>query len=133
MVKSSAVLIVVLMLALSACGSDDPVRPSQTQDHTLVGTWDLIGYSDHGVAGETTGSAIFGSDGTFVIDGTVTYPGETTDAIYASGTYQVMGSTLVLNVLDGTSSWDIEYFGDLAILIHVGSVPATTMTLKRQS
>jgi hypothetical protein len=68
----------------------------------MAGAWDLIGYSDHGVSGVTTGSATFLHDGTFFILGTVTYPGEPTDSLDISGTYQVIAATLTLTTPDGT-------------------------------
>jgi len=124
----STILGVALVLCLSSCGADDSSRPSQE----LEGVWGLIGYSDHGVAGVTTGTVTFGSDGRFAINGSVTYPGEPTDEIDVSGTYQIVGKTVVLSVLDDSATWSVAYSGDQVVLSLVGSVPPTTMTLERQ-
>ena len=98
----------------------------------MAGAWDLIGYSDHGVSGVTTGSATFLHDGTFFILGTVTYPGEPTDSLDISGTYQVIAATLTLTTPDGTGTWSIAFSGDQVVLTLVGSDPPTRMILREQ-
>jgi len=98
----------------------------------MAGAWDLIGYSDHGVSGVTTGSATFLHDGTFFILGTVTYPGEPTDSLDISGTYQVIGATLTLTTPAGTGTWSIAFSGDQVVLTLVGSDPPTRMILRKQ-
>jgi hypothetical protein len=60
---------------------------------TLVGSWDLIGFTDAGVPDTTSGTAVFRPDGTFEVDGTVTFPGEPPDPILVDGTYHQSGST----------------------------------------
>lgn len=117
---------VFVLLFLIACDKEDSTRPYPE----LEGTWDLIGYIDHGVSGVTTGSVIFQDDGTFIIRGTVTYPGEPMDSLDVSGTYQVVAKTLTLTTPDGTGTWSMVYSGDQLVLI--GSDPSTRMTLKRR-
>ena len=126
--RSTLLVTAVLLFALSSCGTDDSTQPSQE----LEGVWSLIGYSDHGVSGVTTGSVTFGADGTFVISGTVTYAGEPTDALEVSGAYEFTGKTVVLTVSDESATWSVAFSGDRAVLTFVGSVPPTTMTLERQ-
>jgi len=57
----------LLFLVATSCGEEDDIalRPVGL----LIGTWDLIGFSDGGVEGETTGTAVFGVDGYFYIEG----------------------------------------------------------------
>ena len=69
-------LAVVVWLGVASCnGGTSESGPS------LIGTWDLIGFTDAGVAAATTGTAVFRADGTFSIDGTITFPGEPTEAM----------------------------------------------------
>ena len=119
--------ILALMLCLSSCGSDSTAPPPG-----LEGSWNLIGYSDHGVSGATTGTAQFETDGTFSIEGTVTYPGEPTDPVAASGTYNVEGNDVVWTVQSETSTWSMAFTGDRLVLSLAGSAPPTTITLQRQ-
>jgi len=76
----------LLFLVATSCGEEDDIalRPVGL----LIGTWDLIGFSDGGVDGETTGTAVFGVEGSFCIEGTVTFPGEPTDAISLRGRFE---------------------------------------------
>jgi len=127
-VRSVYLLSVFVLVVLASCGGDDSTRPSLT----LVGTWDLVGYSDHGVLGATTGSSTFRDDSTFFILGTVTYPGEPVDSLDVSGTYQVAAMTVILTTSDGTGAWSLVFSGDQCVLTLIGSDPPTTMTLKRR-
>jgi len=116
------------LLVLASIGCDDSTRPSPP----LEGKWGIIGYSDHGVLGVTTGSATFRDDGTFVILGTVTYPGEPVDSLDVSGTYRVAKNVVTLTTPEGTGPWSLVFSGDRVVLSLVGVDPPTTMTLKRQ-
>jgi hypothetical protein len=125
----SAVLASVFMLLIPvSCDKEDSTRPSPG----LEGTWDLIGFADHGVLGVTTGSSTFRDDGTFVILGTLTYPGEPVDSLNVSGTYQVVAATATLTTRDGTGAWSLVFSGDRCVLTRIGSAPPTTITLKRR-
>jgi len=119
---------VFMLLLLASCSGDDPIRPTPT----LEGTWDLVGYTDHGVAGATTGSATFRGNGTFDILGTVTYPGEPVDSLDVSGTYQVVAKTVTLTTPDGTGTWALMFSGEQCDLTRIGSDPPTVIMLKRQ-
>lgn len=127
-VRSTALASAFMLLFLVSCDKEDATRPAPK----LEGTWDLIGYVDHGVSGVTTGSCTFRDDGTFVILGTVTYPGELVDSLDTAGTYQVVDTTVTLTTPDGTGAWSFVFSGDQCALALVGSTPSTTMTLKRR-
>ena len=99
---------------------------------SLVGTWDFIGFSDAGVDAQTTGTMVFRTDGTFTIQGTVTYPGEPTDNISDFGTYQQNGTTVVFTIGSDTSTWTLSISGNVATLTEVEPPPANTITLRRQ-
>lgn len=48
--RSTLLIAGLLLCTLNSCGSDKPTPSPQTPE----GTWDLIGYCDHGVSGTTT-------------------------------------------------------------------------------
>lgn len=121
-------LVLPLVLALAGCGGSDGSGPSVS----LVGTWDFIGFSDAGVEATTTGTVVFGADGTVTWDGTVTFPGEPTDAISVTGIYQQTGSTLVLTFgAEPSTTWTIAASGDEVLLTAVEAPPANTIRLRR--
>ncbi len=126
--RSTTLIVAVLVAALSSCGTDDSTGPSRG----LEGVWNLLGYTNHGVSGITTGSATFGHDGAFVIEGTVTYPGEPTDTLDVSGTYRIEGGNVVLTTPTEAGSWSVSFLGDRAVLSLVGAVPPTTITLQKR-
>lgn len=111
--------------ALSACGATG-VAPS------LEGAWLLTGYADHGVAGATTGSMEFRTDGTFRTLGTVTYPGEPLDSLDVTGTYELDGNAAVTLVVGtDTSNWSITWGDDTATLTLQEPPPRSAITLAR--
>jgi len=114
--------------AMSACG-DDPAGPDVP---TIVGTWDLIGFSDAGVEAQTTGSWAFRADGTHSFEGTVTFPDEPPESISGEGTYEQTGTTLDLTVGTESSTWTVEISGDLATLTANEPPPANEITLRRK-
>ncbi len=118
------------MLVLGYAGCDDD---SSGPAPSLVGGWDIIGYSDHGVSGATTGSAVFRDDGTFLMLGTVTYPGEPTDSLNVSGTYQVMANAVTLTTQESAGAWSLVFVGDAVTLSLLGADPPTVITLRRPS
>jgi hypothetical protein len=81
--------VVVLSIGLLGCG-ESPTQPTPT----LVGAWELVGYSDASTPAATTGTAEFRLDGTFEVNGTLTFPGEPPDPVAISGTYPPTSMTL---------------------------------------
>ncbi len=125
----SALLTGVLgLLILSSCGD----HGTTVIPRTLGGSWDLVGYSDHGVSGATTGIASFENNSTFSILGTVTYPGEPTDTLEVYGTYEVNENIVTLTTTEGSGDWAMAFSGDRVVLTLLGSDPATSMTLKKR-
>jgi hypothetical protein len=61
--RAGGLAVVAAGTLLAACGSD-----STAPGPELVGTWDLVGFTDSGVAAVTTGTWIFRSDGTMHVD-----------------------------------------------------------------
>lgn len=118
-----------ILLLFVSCDGETSTHPAPK----LEGVWDIMGYTDHGVPGATTGSCTFRDDGTCAILGTVTYPGEPVDSLEVSGTYQVVATHLTMTTPDGTGSWSLAFSGDRVVLTLIGAEPPTTMTLKRQS
>lgn len=112
-------------IGLGACG--DATAPGDA----LPGTWDLIGFSDHGVAAQTTGTVEFRTDGTFEVDGTVTFPGEPTETLHLAGTWSPGPETVTLTTADGPSTWDVAFSGNEAVLTLDEPAPANTIRLRR--
>jgi hypothetical protein len=77
----------MLVLVVSACG-DDGTGPAAS----LVGTWNIVGFSDMGVNAATTGTWVFRADGTFAAKGTVAFPGAPGEAVILAGTYMGAGN-----------------------------------------
>ena len=117
------------LLVLASCGDDD----STPWPRTLQGPWDLVGYTDHGASGVTTGTCIFLDNGTFSIVGTVTFPGEPTDTLEVYGTYEVNANIVTLTTTEGSGDWSMAFSGDKVVLTRLGVDPATVMTLKRRT
>lgn len=114
---------------MASCGDDEPAAPAPL---SIVGTWDLIGFSDDGVEAETSGSWTFRSDGTHSFTGTVTYPDEPPQSIGGGGTYEQTGTTLTLVVGTESSTWTLEISGDLATLTEDEPPPANVIRLRRR-
>jgi hypothetical protein len=107
---------------LAGCGDDDPAR-------TLLGTWDLVGFTEHGVETTVTGSASFGEGGDFEFAGEVTFPGEPADEIGMSGAWRQIGDRLTLTTLTDSEEWIVRFAGDEATLTLVGDEPTNVITL----
>ena len=122
------VLVFVASTLLSGACGDSSTEP----DPSLVGTWDLIGFSDDGIEAATTGTWIFRADGTFSVDGTVTFPGEPPDPLDVDGEYAVDGDTVTLTSGLSSSDWTLTSSGDEITLTEDEPAPANTITLKRQ-
>jgi hypothetical protein len=124
----------VLAVALFACAlsggcGEDATAPASS----LVGTWDIIGFTDAGVAATTTGTWVFRSDETFSVNGTVTFPGEPADPIVFDGTYAQSGMTVSLVITgEATTSWRLAATGDQVTLTADEAPPANTITLRRR-
>lgn len=114
-----------LVLGLAAC--NDSTGPSGD----ITGSWELVGYTDAGIPAITTGTAIFRGNGTFTIDGTVTFPGEPADQILVSGTWSILGNIVILNTGGQSGRWALTASRDGIVLTLEGSQPPTTMTLRR--
>ena len=117
----------VVSSGLAACGDS-----TGADSLSLVGTWDLIGFSDAGVEAETTGTWVFSADGTVTLQGTVTFPGEPTDDISGDATYEQTGTTVELTFGSDTTTWTLSISGNVATLTEVEPPPANTITLRRR-
>jgi hypothetical protein len=113
---------------LGACGSDSTAPTPE-----LVGTWDLVGFTDSGVAAVTTGTWIFRSDGTMHVDGTVTFPGEPTEPLALDGGYVQTGQRVLLTIGAVTDAWALVEDGNELTITQDEMPPATTIVLRRQS
>jgi len=114
-------------LVFASCEDDSVTDPNDL----IQGTWNLVGYTDNGVSGVTTGTAVFSGDGTFSMQGTVTYPGEPADTIDVTGTYTAYKLGVTLTTDDGAGNWSTTYSGDELTLRLIGSDPPTAIALKR--
>ena len=121
-------VIPTVMLLAAACG-DGATEPNTS---SLVGTWDWVGYSDEGEAAVTTGTVIFRADHTMGFNGTITWPGETTDPLVAEGSYSQTGSKVTMTFDGEISNWLITQQGEQVTLTNDGAGPPTTITLRSQ-
>ena len=126
---SSACFRVAAALALlaAACGKD-----STAPSTSLVGTWDLVGFTDAGVAAVTTGTWVFRADATLTVRGTITFPGEPTDSLVLDGTYVHSGSGVALTIAAQSSNWTLTTSGNEITLTENEPPPANTITLRRR-
>jgi len=114
------------VVALAACGDD------ALGFDALVGTWSLASYDDHGTIGVTTGTWVFMSDSTFVVQGTVTYPGEPTDSLLVDGSYAVRPDTVDLTIEGETTAWGLSLpAADTAVLSHRDAEGMARITLAK--
>jgi hypothetical protein len=118
---------VVSLGVLTALACSSTTAPSSS----LVGSWELIGYSDGTVAESTTGTAVFRPDGSFTITGSITYPGEPTEPIDVAGTYSQQGSVVRLTTGAGDGMWQVAFAGADVTLTLQGQSPATFIRLRR--
>jgi hypothetical protein len=86
-----------------ACG--DAAEPQAT----LVGSWELIAFTDDGVRGAGSGTVTFNADGTWTTAATVTYPGEPPDSIVAGGTWTASATQAVLTTGDASGTWALAW------------------------
>ena len=113
------------LVILVGCGDGD-------SGGTLLGTWDLIAYSEHGVAATASGSAVFGGGGEFTITAEITYPGEPPDTIQVNGTWSMQGDRATLTTSEDTGVWLVEFTGEEATLTLVGPAPTNVIQLRRR-
>jgi hypothetical protein len=118
-------------VALTAACSSGSSEPSGSTSLSIAGTWDLVGFSDAGVAAVTTGTWISRVDGTFGVAGTVTYPDEPTDSLVIDGTYVQTGTSVALTVDAETTNWKVAGSSNQVTLTLSGPPPANTITLRR--
>jgi hypothetical protein len=121
-------------LALAAAGTllgacSDSTAPGPE----LVGTWDLVGFTDAGVAAMTTGVWIFRSDGTMHVDGTVTFPDEPTEPLVLDGGFIQTGQRVTLTIGTESGDWALVEDGNELTLTQDEPPPANTVVLRRQS
>ncbi len=113
---------------LAACATDN-TGPGPS----LVGTWDLVGYTDMGIAAATTGTWMFRSDGTMSVNGTITFPGEATEPLIADGTYEQSGASVTLTIGTQSGSWTLVESGNELTLTEDEPPPANSIVLRRHS
>ena len=117
-------LLAALVITWACDGSTDPVP-------TLEGTWDLVGYVDHGVSAVATGTAEFATDGTFMMSGTVTFPGEPVDTVDVTGTWQQDGDRVTITTIDGSGVWQMTEQAATVTLTLVDVIPPARIILAR--
>jgi hypothetical protein len=115
-------------IVLAACSSDTTAPGPE-----LIGTWDLVSFSDMGVAAVTTGTWIFRSDGTMHVEGTVTFPDEPTEPLVLDGGYVQAGQRVTLTIGAENSVWGLVEAGNTLTLTEDEPPPANIIVLRRQS
>ena len=120
---------VALIAALASAGA--ACHDTSGPQISLVGTWDFIGFSDAGIEAATTGTWTFEAASAFHVRGTITFPGEPTDSLVATGSYSQQGNQVELTIGPDTGSWTISGDGDVVVLTEIEPAPANTITLRR--
>lgn len=110
----------------AACATEN------TAPASLLGTWDLVGFTDMGIAAQTTGTVVFRADGTVSVEGTITFPGEPTEPLVADGTFVQAGDHVTLTLAGQTGSWALTASGNEVTLTAIEPPPANTITLRRR-
>jgi hypothetical protein len=123
---SKGKLLLLAAAGVLACG-DGPTAPGIA----LVGTWELVGFSEAGLEAAVTGTAEFQADRTFEINGTITFPEEPTESLIVTGTYEVLVDQVELTTPEGTGIWGLSLAGEQAVLTLVAVTPPNTITLRR--
>ena len=118
----------IALVAFTCAGCDDGTGPQVS----LVGDWDFIGYTDAGTEAVATGTWTFEPTNSFSVRGTVTFPGEPTDSVVASGTYSQQGPHVQLTIGAVTGSWTIAGTTSQIVLTEIQPAPANTITLRRR-
>jgi hypothetical protein len=126
--RAAGLAVAAAVTVLAACGSD-----STAPGPELVGTWDLVGFTDAGVAAVTTGTWIFRGDGTIHVDGTVTFPDEPTEPLLLDGAYNQTGQRVTLTIGTESGDWALVEDGNELTLTQDEPPPANTVVLRRQS
>lgn len=126
--RGSRLLAAISLVVAAGCGDDNGVGPAAD----LTGTWDLIGYSDHGVAATASGTVVFGEDGVFSVVGSLTYPGEAPELLDVSGTWSPTPTGVLLYTSTGSDEWTVETAGLLATLTRIEPEPQDVMQLYRR-
>jgi hypothetical protein len=98
----------LLVLAAVACGD---------ATHTLVGTWRVASFNDHGTVGTTIGTCIFDAGGTFTMSGTVTYPGESPSSFGLTGSWALRADSVDLTIEGETTAWGVEFTSDIDVTL----------------
>lgn len=121
--RSVVLALSTALATATACG--DGTSPSRS----LVATWDLVSFSDHGTVGVTTGTMTFRPNGTVEVIGTVTYLGEPTDSLTFAGTYEANAQTITLTIGSATDTWSLTWQDDSVILTLQGPQPTNVIVL----
>lgn len=120
-------VIAICALAIAAC-DDESTAPTTR----LRGSWDVIGFTEGPVSAVVEGSATFRSDGTFEVNGTITFPGEPTESISLTGTYDEGDGFVVLTTGGDETEWSLDFSDeDNVVLTRTGPPPVNTITLRR--
>jgi hypothetical protein len=126
--RAAGLAVAAAATLVAACGSD-----STAPGPELVGTWDLVGFTDSGIAAVTTGTWSFRSDGTMHVDGTVTFPDEPTEPLVLDGDYVQTGQRVTLTIGAESGAWAMVEDGNGLTLTLDEPPPANTIVLRRQS
>ncbi len=123
-VRARVLVTAASVIALAACSSPTDAG------RTLAGTWDLVRFTESGVTGTMTGTAVFRGDRTFSVDGTVTYPGEPTDPLVMSGTYREENGTLEMTISGESITWSMTFSGGDLLLVSLDNPPGNELLLR---
>ena len=123
--RSKTTCLLLCLVLLSGCGGDG----SGPGERSLVGVWDFMEYSDHGVWASASGIVEFGDSGDFAVDGEITYPGEPAESLTVNGSWTMIDDRVLLETSEGSGEWNVEFSDAEVTLTLVGPVPTNVIRL----
>ena len=104
-------------------------------DLSLLGTWTVLEFVDHGTPSDVEGVAVFTAEGKYSFDIRFRFPGEPPLGAAVDGTYELVGNRVTLHGSGSngvTVAYDLLASGDRIIMVDARgpSVP-TRITLRR--
>lgn len=122
-------LLFAASLGVSACDRESPTEPINT---SLVGVWNLVGFTSDGESAVSEGTWVFFEDGFMAMDLQFQFPNQKTSLFAGTGHFEQAGDRATLEIRGRPSTWRLEFTADTVHLRQTSPAPAnTTLSLGR--